>query len=194
MSPHSKSNEEILSEYSVSVEKGLSDAEVSANRQKYGENKLREKKKTYSYCTGITEVTLPDSLTDLSGAAFSDCENLKSANLGKGIRRISNRLFYNCISLESVITNEKITSIGESAFEYCVNLTEFEIPEGVTEIGFNVFAGCDNLSKVFANSHKEWTLSKMSAKNIKTHFTDPSDNAKKLKNDYVNYIWRIEAE
>lgn len=49
MSPHSKSNEEILSEYSVSVEKGLSDAEVSANRQKYGENKLREKKKKTNF-------------------------------------------------------------------------------------------------------------------------------------------------
>ena len=49
MSPHSKSNEEILSEYSVSVEKGLSDAEVSANREKYGENKLREKKKKTNF-------------------------------------------------------------------------------------------------------------------------------------------------
>ena len=49
MSPHSKSNEEILSEYSVSVEKGLSDAEVSANRQKYGENKFREKKKKTNF-------------------------------------------------------------------------------------------------------------------------------------------------
>ena len=45
MSAHSKSNEEILNEYNVSVEKGLSDAEVTANREKYGENKLREKKK-----------------------------------------------------------------------------------------------------------------------------------------------------
>ncbi len=45
MSAHSKSNEEILNEYKVSVEKGLSDAEVTANREKYGENKLREKKK-----------------------------------------------------------------------------------------------------------------------------------------------------
>ena len=45
MSAHSKSNEEILQEYNVSIEKGLSDAEVTANREKYGENKLREKKK-----------------------------------------------------------------------------------------------------------------------------------------------------
>ncbi len=45
MSAHSKSNEEILKEYNVSIEQGLSDAEVTANREKYGENKLREKKK-----------------------------------------------------------------------------------------------------------------------------------------------------
>ena len=49
MSAHSKSNEEILKEYNVSVEQGLSDAEVTANREKYGENKLREKKKKTTF-------------------------------------------------------------------------------------------------------------------------------------------------
>lgn len=49
MSAHSKSNEEILKEYNVSIEQGLSDAEVTANREKYGENKLREKKKKTTF-------------------------------------------------------------------------------------------------------------------------------------------------
>ncbi len=49
MSAHSKSNEEILKEYNVSIEQGLSDAEVTANREKYGENKLREKKKKTNF-------------------------------------------------------------------------------------------------------------------------------------------------
>ncbi len=49
MSAHSKSNDEILKEYNVSIEQGLSDAEVTANREKYGENKLREKKKKTTF-------------------------------------------------------------------------------------------------------------------------------------------------
>ncbi len=49
MSAHSKSNEEILKEYNVSIEQGLSDAVVTANREKYGENKLREKKKKTTF-------------------------------------------------------------------------------------------------------------------------------------------------
>ncbi len=49
MSAHSKSNEEILSLYGVTPEQGLSDAQVTAQREKYGENKLREKKKKTTF-------------------------------------------------------------------------------------------------------------------------------------------------
>lgn len=49
MSAHSKTNEEILNEYKVSIEQGLSDAEVTAQRGKFGENKLREKKKKTNF-------------------------------------------------------------------------------------------------------------------------------------------------
>ncbi len=49
MSAHSKTNDEILKEYNVSIEQGLSDAEVTAQRGKFGENKLREKKKKTNF-------------------------------------------------------------------------------------------------------------------------------------------------
>lgn len=45
MTPHSEYREKVLTELSVSVEKGLSSAEAKERLQKYGANKLREKKK-----------------------------------------------------------------------------------------------------------------------------------------------------
>ncbi len=45
MSLHSKTREEVLAELSSDAERGLKSADIGALREKYGENKLREKKK-----------------------------------------------------------------------------------------------------------------------------------------------------
>ena len=45
MIPHSTSQEQVLTELQTDVVKGLSDAQVAERKEKFGENKLKEKKK-----------------------------------------------------------------------------------------------------------------------------------------------------
>ncbi len=49
MNPHSTAREDILAELSTDQEKGLGSAEISARKEKYGANKLREKKKKNNF-------------------------------------------------------------------------------------------------------------------------------------------------
>ncbi len=50
-------------------------------------------------CSGLTSVTIPNSVTSIGSSAFSDCSGLTSVSIGNSV-----------------------TSIGGSAFSYCSNL------------------------------------------------------------------------
>lgn len=53
-------------------------------------------------CEGLTSVTLPNSVTSLGWSCFSACPNLSTVTLGSGMTSISNYAFYNCPALTSV--------------------------------------------------------------------------------------------
>ncbi|MBO4431969.1 MAG: leucine-rich repeat domain-containing protein, partial [Clostridia bacterium] len=59
-------------------------------------------------CTGLTSITIPDSVTEIGGDAFFDCTGLTSVTIGNSV-----------------------TSIGSYAFYYCTGLTSITIPDSV---------------------------------------------------------------
>ena len=77
----------------------------------------------FSFCTSLTEVTMPNSLTSIGSNAFSGCS-----------------------SLTEIEIPDSVTSIGESAFSDCKKLTSITIPDSVTSIEKSAFSGCNNLT------------------------------------------------
>ena len=74
----------------------------------------------FYYCTGLTSITLPNSLTAIGNYAFSHCNELTG---------------------DLVIPNS-VTTIGNYAFNNCHELTgDLVIPNSVTTIGYYAFAG-----------------------------------------------------
>ena len=71
---------------------------------------------TFRNCSGLTSVTIPNSVTSIGGSAF-----------------------YYCSGLTSVTIPNSVTSIGGSAFAYCSGLTSVTIPNSVTTIGEYAF-------------------------------------------------------
>ena len=129
----------------------------------------------FSDCTGLTSITIPDSVTTIGSDAFSDCTNLETITIPKnakfgssgrtfknctslknvifssGIEKIPDDLFYassNLNSLTSITIPDSVTTIGKYAFYGCIGLTSITIPDSVTSIGEYSFRGCVQLTSI----------------------------------------------
>lgn len=89
--------------------------------------------------SGITNVTIPDSVTSMGTGIFRDCEALETATLSNSLTEIAGNMFYNCPKLRSVNIPPNITKIGGSAFYDCDVLESVVIPNTVTSIGWGAF-------------------------------------------------------
>ena len=104
--------------------------------------------------TGLTSVTLPSSIIQISKNAFEGCSGLTTINLGEtSVTSIGNYVFKGCTSLESITIPATATSLGTNVFEGCTNLASITIPSSVTSIGSNTFDGCTRLTTVTINSN-----------------------------------------
>ena len=128
-------------------------------------------------CTGLTSVTIGDSVMSIGYSAFEDCTGLTEINwnavsvadlsyssdvfynagtagngivvtFGESVEKIPAYAFRNCTGLASVTIGAGVTSIRMSAFEDCTGLTSVTIGDGVISIGDSAFEDCTGLTSV----------------------------------------------
>ncbi|MBR4738704.1 MAG: leucine-rich repeat domain-containing protein [Bacteroidales bacterium] len=99
-------------------------------------------------CTGITSVTIGNSVTEIGGSAFSECTSLTTVSIGNSVTSIGSYAFQNCPGLTSVNIGNSVASIGEYAFSGCNSLTSIDISNSVTKIGAGAFYGCSGLTSI----------------------------------------------
>ena len=105
-------------------------------------------REAFSYCSGLTSVTIPNSVTSIGNRAFYGCSGLTSVTIPNSITSIESSAFYGCSGLTSVTIPNSVTSIGNSAFSRCSGLTSVTIPNSVTSIGSAAFSDCSGLTSV----------------------------------------------
>ncbi|MDO4820141.1 MAG: leucine-rich repeat domain-containing protein, partial [Prevotella sp.] len=106
----------------------------------------------FESCSGLTSMTIPNSVTSIGGAAFSGCSGLKSIEIPNSVTSIGDMAFHYC-GLTSVTIGNSVTSIGKDAFSDCSGLTAITIPNSVTSIGESAFRDCRGLIEVTINSN-----------------------------------------
>lgn len=95
-------------------------------------------------CSGLTSISISDSVTSIGSSAFSGCSSLTSITIPDGV-----------------------TSIGSSTFSGCSGLTSITIPDSVTSIGYSAFEGCSSLTEVYyKGNNNEWNKINISSNNI----------------------------
>ena len=102
----------------------------------------------FAGCGGLTQITIPDSVTSIGMWAFSGCASLTSIRIPDNVASIGMGMFENCMNLTSVTLPTSVTSIGNMAFESCSSLTNITIPASVVSFGFNAFGWCPSLIEV----------------------------------------------
>ncbi|MEG1869101.1 MAG: leucine-rich repeat domain-containing protein, partial [Clostridiales bacterium] len=102
----------------------------------------------FSGCTGLTTVTIPNSVTTIGDVAFRGCTGLTTVTIPYGVTSIGGFTFYGCTGLTTVDIPASVTTIGRDAFFGCSGLTTVTIPSGVTTIGSYAFYGCSGLTTV----------------------------------------------
>ncbi len=103
---------------------------------------------TFSHCTVLTSVTIPDSVTSIGTYAFFACSSLTSVAIPDSVTNIGWQAFAYCRGLTNVALPDSVTSIGDHEFSGCSGLTSVTIPNSVTSIGDNAFYECSALTSV----------------------------------------------
>lgn len=101
---------------------------------------------TFSDCTNITKIELPDSVETIGINAFYGCRTLERINLN-GVKTISNSAFQYCTKLKEVKL-PKVDIINNSTFYGCQGMESLLLGENVRSIDYNAFYDCRNLSEI----------------------------------------------
>ena len=123
-------------------------------------------------CSGLTSITIPNSVSKIGDGAFSgcsnltevyynaenctsmgsssfpvfgDCTNLKTLNIENEVKTIPSYAFYGCDRLTHVTIPNSVSKIGDNAFYQCTGLTSVIIGDSVSSIEASAFYGCSNL-------------------------------------------------
>ena len=115
----------------------------------------------FFYCTSLTGVSIPDSITEIGKNPFCGCTRLSVIKLSgnhptldviggvlfcKADRRLV--CYPQGLTAASYSVPRGIATLGDDAFHACESLTAVEIPDTVTSIGDYAFSGCSILTSV----------------------------------------------
>ena len=122
----------------------------------YSANPLDNGAKLYLNGSPVTDLVIPNGVESINSYAFTG-SGLTSVTIGDSVTSIGNGAFSYCDSLTSVVIPDSVTSIGEGTFRGCSSLSSVAIPDSVTSIGDIAFYGCDSLESVHISDLAAWS-------------------------------------
>ena len=120
---------------------GLTSVTISNSVKSIGES-------AFYGCTALTSFTIPSSVTSIGRSAFYGCTGLTSVTIGNSVTSIGSLAFRDCTSLKSVTIGNSVKSIGSGAFGNCPQLKSITIPKSVKSIGDDAFSTGGGLTKI----------------------------------------------
>ena len=98
--------------------------------------------------TSVKRVILPDSVTSIADYCFSDCTSLTSIEIPDSVMSIGYEAFKGCTSLKDIAIPESIETIESGTFRGCTSLTSIKIPDSIKIIEDDAFRECTGLTSI----------------------------------------------
>jgi uncharacterized protein YjdB/Leucine-rich repeat (LRR) protein len=98
--------------------------------------------------TGLTEITIPDTVTSIGERSFAECTNLKKITIPDSVTYIGDYSFADCTALQEIDLPDSITDMGSGTFSGCTALTKVKLPSQRQNIMESMFEGCTALKEI----------------------------------------------
>lgn len=95
------------------------------------------------FCSKITSIVLPYTLSAIGDSAFYGCNDLTSVTFTNSSKTTNDAC---SVSDDEGVEYSELSKIPDFCFFKCNNLQELKLPYKISEIGYEAFYGCVNLS------------------------------------------------
>lgn len=103
----------------------------------------------------LTEITFPDTITDVFWYTFKNCTKLKRVKLSKNLDTMGDYAFSNT-GLISIEIPPKLRYVGDEVFSDCKELRTIYLPK-TANVWEGHFKGCENIKDIYySGTEKEW--------------------------------------
>ena len=121
---------------------------------------------TFYNCTALKQVTIPSTVTDIQNRAFKG-SGLTSVTVPDTVKKTGYEVFMNCANLVSVDYTEGVSMLNPCTFMNCTSLKKFDFTDNMCRIRSNAFNGCTALERItFENDEMMWGSSDKSEAKI----------------------------
>ncbi len=111
-------------------------------------------------CSGLTSVTIPNSVISIGILAFENCSGLTTVHFnadsctsaGGSYSNVTYRAFYGCNNITTFTFGNNVKIIPDYLCYDMDSLTSVTIPNSVTSIGHYAFSGCSGLTSLTIGS------------------------------------------
>lgn len=100
----------------------------------------------------VKKIVITGGVTGIGNDSFRGCSGLTDVTIPDSVKRIGSYAFEDCSVLEYVSIPDGVTTIQDHAFAGCAGLTTMYIPAGVTLIEHSVFYRCASLYAIYVSS------------------------------------------
>ena len=98
--------------------------------------------------SGLTEITIPDSVIEIEDSAFRECADLSKVTLGERVKTLGQYTFYKCPVLSGIALPDSLTTMGIYCFAECDKLAAVTFGTGLTKVPSYAFNLCQSLKKI----------------------------------------------